>query len=81
MYFFLGIITGLVTAALIVATLTYFRRTIEHRVEILQKQTEATGPKPKGFIFEAPDEGALAREEIIQKNKSEGRDTHVKDLV
>jgi len=49
----IGIILGLLIAILIVATLTYFRRVIEHKVEITSKQIEAKGPKPKGFIIEA----------------------------
>ena len=80
LYFIFGIILGFVIAILIVATLTFFRRTIEHRVNIIEKQIESVGPKPKGFIIDPPDEIDDMRNEIIEKNKQEGRDTPISDL-
>jgi len=77
----IGIILGLLTAILIVATLTYFRRVIEHKVEITTKQIEAKGPKPKGFIIEAESDADEARQEIIKNNKRLGRDTRMEELI
>ena len=81
MLIYLGIILGLLIAILIVATLTYFRRVIEHKVEITGKQIEAKGPKPKGFIIEAESDADEARNEIIKNNKRLGRDTPLQDLM
>ena len=49
--FIIGFIVGLITATLIVATLTFFRRVIEHKVTIIEKQIEKVGPKPQGFLI------------------------------
>jgi len=76
----IGIILGLLIAILIVATLTYFRRVIEHKVEITSKQIEAKGPKPKGFIIEAEEEADEARNQIIAENRRKGRDTRISEL-
>ena len=76
----IGIILGLLIAILIVATLTYFRRVIEHKVEIISKQIEAKGPKPKGFIIEAESDADEARNEIIAENRRKGRDTSISEL-
>ena len=76
----IGIILGLLIAILLVATLTYFRRVIEHRVNIIEKQIEAKGPKPKGFIVESEDDAEIARQEIIAENRRKGRDTTIEEL-
>ena len=80
MMFTIGILIGLLIAILIVATLTYFRRVIEHRVSIIEKQIDAVGPKPKGFIIEPEDEASEARNQIIAENRRKGRDTNISEL-
>ena len=76
----IGIILGLLIAILTVATLTFFRRVIEHKVTIIEKQVDAVGPKPKGFIYEPPDDADEARAQIIAENRRKGRDTRISEL-
>ena len=80
MLFALGLIAGLLIATLVVVTLTFFRRVIEKRIEIIQKQIEAKGPKPKGFIVEPPSQADDVREHVIEENRGKGLDTPIEDL-
>lgn len=80
MIFLLGIIAGLLIAILIVVTMTYFRRVIEHKTVVVEKMIENAGPKPQGFIFEPEDEASEAREQIIARNKALGIDTPLSQL-
>jgi len=80
MIFATGIIIGLLIAILIVATLTFFRRVIEHKVTVIEKQIDVMGPKPKGFIVEPETDADEARSEIIAENKRKGRDTTISEL-
>ncbi len=79
--FFLGVIVGLLLAILIVATLTYFKKFVIKQTEIIEKRLEIKGPQPRGFVFEPESEIDERRNEIIEKNKKEGRDTPIKDLI
>lgn len=79
--FALGFLCGLLISVLIVATLTYFRRVLETKVSVIEKTVENAGPRPKGFIFEPPKESDEVRAQIIEKNKEEGRDTPINDLI
>ena len=80
MIFILGYIAGLITATLIVSTLIYFRRAIEHKVSVIEKHIESTGPKPKGFLIDPINEAEEARQAIIKKNQAAGRETKLSDL-
>lgn len=79
--FVLGFIVGLIIATLVVATLTYFHSVIEERIEIIGKQIESARPKPQGFIYEPQRDASLIRESIIEKNRKEGRDTRMEELL
>lgn len=81
MLFLLGIIIGLLIAALIFATLAFFRSAIEKQVHVTRAQIEALGPKPKGGIFLPEDENEITRQEVIRKNSAQGKDTPLKDLM
>lgn len=80
MMFILGYIVGLVTAVLIVATLTYFRRIIEQKSTIIEKQMANLGPRPKGFIVEPTGEAEESRQKIIEGNRKQGRPTSFSEL-
>lgn len=77
----LGIIIGILISLLVVVTLTYFRRVIENKITIVEKQIELKGPKPKGYIIEPEDEMDEARADIIAKNSARGRKTTTEDLM
>lgn len=77
-FFALGLISGLLIATLIVVTITFFRKTIEEKIEIIEKKV--SGPRPKGFIVDPIDVADEIREKVIQKNKDKGQDTPIEEL-
>lgn len=77
----LGIITGLIVAAMIFAILAFFRAGIEKRVKIIETVLGNAGPKPRGYIFEPEDETDELRGSIIERNKREGKDTPISELM
>lgn len=80
LYFILGFIAGLLASTLVVVTLTYFRRTIEHKTTIIEKQIENKGPRPKGFLIEPESEADEARKQIIARNNAQGKPTKLSEL-
>lgn len=78
---YLGILIGIAISILIISTLAFFRRVIEHKTTIIEKQIDRVGPKPKGEIIYPKEEADAIREEIIEKNRREGKDTKVSDLL
>lgn len=80
MEFTLGVITGLIVAQIIVATLIMFRAKVERGVERIQGRIEQAGPNPKGAIYLPDDEATVARQKIIKRNKEAGRDTPISEL-
>jgi hypothetical protein len=81
MLFALGYAIGLLTAILIMVVLTYFRRIIENKIQIIEKRIENAGPRPSGFIVEPMSDSDAVRQEIIENNKKMGRDTKLSDLL
>lgn len=81
MIFTLGIIVGILISLLVVVTLVFFRRVIENKVTIIEKQIESKGPKPKGFIFEPEDDLDEMRSSMVAKNSARGRITKAEDLM
>lgn len=87
--FALGYIAGVVTCcfAFLVIVATDARRLVaraENSVrETAKKVDDKVGhvlPIPRGFVETPPDDDELARQEIIEQNKAEGRDTHISEL-
>ena len=76
----IGFLFGLIVSILIIITLTYFRRVIEHKVNIIEKQIGNISPRPKGFIIEPIEDAEAVRQEIISKNKKAGRSTTIEEL-
>lgn len=81
MQFILGIIVGLLIAVFIAVVMTYFRRVIEQRVEIVGRAIENAGPRPMGEVIIPEDEADITRKEIIARNQAAGRDTPLSDLL
>lgn len=77
----LGIIIGLLIAILVLLTLTYFKSVVENKIAVVQKTIENAGPRPQGFIFEPYDDARESREEIIERNRAQGKDTYVEELI
>jgi len=80
MGFLFGLIIGLLISILIFVILAFFRAGIEKRVRIIENRVGNAGPKTKGAIFIPEDEAELSRQEIIERNKKEGRDTPIEEL-
>ncbi len=80
MSFALGFIAGIALSTLVIATLSYFRRLVEQKVDVIAKQIENAGPRPRGFIVEPDSEAEEARANIIARNRSQGRDTSISEL-
>lgn len=78
--FILGAITGIAIGTLIVVTLTFFRRVIEQKIEIIGKQIESVGPKPRGFLIEPESDADAARAKIKARNDAAGRPTKISEL-
>lgn len=81
LYFLIGIITGLLIATILVVTMVYFRRAIEHKTTVVENRIESAGPRPRGSVFVPPDDAEEVRESIIEKNRRQGRDTPLSDLI
>lgn len=79
--FALGLITGLLVATMIFAILAFFRAGIEKRVRIIETVLGNAGPKPKGYVYVPEDESDIIRKEQIEKNRKEGRDTPLSELM
>jgi hypothetical protein len=81
MLFLFGYAIGLLTAIFIMVVLTYFRRIIEHKINVIEKRIENAGPRPQGFIVEPMEENEVIRQEIIEKNRKMGIDTRLSELM
>lgn len=77
----IGISIGILNAIVVFVLMAYFRRVIEHKTTIIEKQIESKGPKPKGYIIEPISESDEIREQIIKKNRKLGRDTKLEELI
>lgn len=76
----IGIIIGLLLAILAVVTMIFLKAPIQSKTNFIEKAIANAGPRPKGFLFDPPDELDEEREKIIEKNRREGRDTPIDDL-
>ena len=81
MEYVVGFILGVVFSVLIVATLGFFRSAIERRMIVIEKKLMEAGPQPRGSIIMPTEEADEIREEIIARNRKEGRDTKFEELI
>lgn len=81
MQFALGYIAGIITMTFVFVVLAFFRSAIEKRITIIEKTLQNAGPKQKGFIIMPEDDSEILRKEIIEKNRREGKDTHISELL
>lgn len=79
-FYIIGLMSGICLSLLVVSTLTYFRRTIEHITTTVENKMENVGPRPKGHIWIPPDEADEVREGIIEENNKKGVDTPIEEL-
>ena len=58
----------------------YLKNPIQKFTNIVQRTVENAGPRPRGYIVEPRPEANITRDEIIKKNKEQGRDTFLHEL-
>ena len=80
MLFFFGLITGLLSAAIIILTVVFLRHPLEKYSRIVEQKVSSAGPQPRGMIIMPDSEADEAREEIIEENRQRGRDTRLSEL-
>jgi hypothetical protein len=80
MLFALGVIIGILVSVLIVVTVAYFKKPIEHFTKVIEKQIEIHGPRPKGFLIEPDSEADVERQKLIERNNALGKDTKLSEL-
>lgn len=81
MLFVLGFISGLLLAAITFIVLAFFRLGIERQIKIIETKLEHAGPRSRGAIYLPEDEATAARSEIIKRNKEQGKDTPINELM
>ena len=81
MLFLAGFIIGLLISVLVTVTVLYFRSPIESVTNKVSKNVSNKGPRAKGFIVEPEPESEELRKQIIEKNRAEGKDTHISELL
>lgn len=81
MLFLLGYLAGLITATFIMVVLVYFRRVIEQKMTVIEKNIENAGPRQQGFIIEPMTDSEAVRNEILETNRKNGIDTKIEDLI
>jgi len=77
----LGIIIGLLIALLVITTIIFLRNPIEKHISIIEKRVSSAGPRPKGYIVEPIEEAEEIREQIIEDNRKQGKDTNINELL
>lgn len=80
MFFILGIITGLLISILIVVTLIFFKKIIQSKVDVIEKNISNHGPRPRGYVVDPLSPVDEERERIIENNNKNGVDTPISDL-
>ena len=78
--FALGLLTGLIIALLVMVTLMFFRKVIEQKLQIVEKQVALKGPRPRGSIIMPDSHADEVRDEIIRNNRERGLDTPIDQL-
>ena len=81
MQYVIGFLIGIAVATLLFAILAFFRAAIERKLIVIQKNLENAGPRPQGFVLEPEDDIERARNQIIEENRKQGKDTPISDLL
>jgi len=79
--FLIGIVCGIAISILIAVLLVFLKNPIQQKITIIEKNISNAGPRPKGYIVEPPEEADEARSEIIARNRKDGRDTKISELL
>ena len=75
-----GVVIGILISILLIIVLFYFRHPIVRGVSVAETILTDIAPRPRGFICNPLTELQESRNEIIERNRSQGLDTNVKDL-
>jgi len=66
---------------LFVLVMIYFKSQIVSTTKVVERWLETNGPKPTGGIFLPEDESEITRKEIIERNRKQGKDTPISELL
>jgi hypothetical protein len=81
MIYLLVFLAGVLLSVLIVAVMIYFKSQIVTQTRVVERWLETNGPKPSGGIFLPEDEADITRKEIIERNRKQGKDTPISELL
>lgn len=79
MEIFIGLVMGILISILICLFYLIFRKDIEKGFDKVEKTVKVR--KKKGFLVNLPSEIEQQRQEIIERNKKQGLDTKLSDLI
>ena len=77
----LGVLLGIAISALILVVLVVMQEPVNTQKRYIIDKLKEIGPKEKGLIIEPDSDAEIARQAIIEKNKQEGRDTPIEELL
>ena len=81
MWFILGVITGLLIAAVMFCILACLNNSSNPITLQAHKAVRSVGRPRKGYIFEPEDESTLIRKQRIKENAENGKDTPIDELL
>ena len=82
-FFVLGYIAGMVTAAVLAVAVLFFRKPLSGVLRKVEREVEMASTRTfvaKGFVFEPPSDEDVERERSVQENSRRGRDTKISEL-
>lgn len=80
MLFALGVIVGLLVAAIVLIAFVYFKNPIIQMTAPAIKKIELAGPRKRGYVFAPESDEEFDRQEIVKKNAEKGEDTRIEEL-
>lgn len=77
--FILGFIIGFIVFGAIFAITLYYRFSMQKTTDAIERKVK-NASQPRGSIYIPPEEADETREEIINRNRAKGQDTHINEL-
>ena len=74
-------IVGILLSIVVIITTLYFKPKIEAVAKKIENKVSSIRPESRGFVVEPMTEAEEAREEIIERNRAQGKDTKISELV
>lgn len=81
MYFFIGWIIGLLNSIIVIILCLYNKRQIDSFTTRSKNWVEQSNPQNKGMVIDPISEPDEIRQTIIDRNKEDGKDTPISELL